>query len=271
MVNQGREVITCYPFWPTGQKNTEAPFLVSALVAGELEAGHVLRPVGDPATWQVFPELLPLLADLLARGRNVLLYEEDAARVLQVASRLRQQLPGVRLAADTFFDPRHLWLVREGALSGRLPLLVASRQMPAWFYPADAVIFNYLPGSQEEIELALPAAEQVPEVYINLREGDRQAGNLRQELAAFYRQLQQGTNNGSDLYIINYKNYHQLWYLAIFEELGLIRVESRGRNLVVRLRETAARSSLMASRRYRQLLAEQEIARNFYRQITGGR
>ncbi|KYH32355.1 single-stranded-DNA-specific exonuclease RecJ [Neomoorella mulderi] len=271
ILSQGRGIITCHPFWPAEAGAGEDSFLVSALVTGEQAAGYLLRPAGSPAIWQVFPELLPLLTELLARGQNVLLYERDAAQMLQLAARLQQELPGVRLAVDTFLDARHLWLARETALSGRLPLLVASREMPAWFYPADAVIFNYPPGSQEEIELALPAAEQVPEVYINLREGDRQPENLRRELVVFYRQLQKGTNNGSRLYIINNKGYHQRWYLAIFEELGLIRVESRGRELAIHLQEVAARCNLMASRRYRQLLAETEMARQFYRQIAGGR
>jgi len=264
-------LITCHPFWAAEAEAGEGSFLVSALVTGEQAAGHLLRPVGGPATWQVFPELLPLLTELLARGQNVLIYERDAAQTLQLGTRLQRELPGVRLAVDTYLDARHLWLVRETALSGRLPLLVANREMPAWFYPADAVIFNYPPGSQEEIELALPLAEQVPEVYISLREGDRQPENLRRELAVFYRQLQKGTNNGSRLYIINNKGYHQRWYLAIFEELGLIRVESRGRELAIHLQEVAARCNLMASRRYRQLLAETEMARQFYRQIAGGR
>ncbi|WP_258359944.1 single-stranded-DNA-specific exonuclease RecJ [Moorella sulfitireducens (nom. illeg.)] len=264
-------IITCYPFWPAGAGAGKASFLVSALVSGEKGAGYLLPPASTPATWQVIPELLPTLKELLARGQNILLYEKDAARALRLGDRLRQELPGIRLAVDTFLDARPLWLVTEAALSGRLPLLVASREMPVWFYPAGAVIFNYSPGSQEEIELALPGMEQVPEVYINLRGGDRQPEDLRRELAVFYRRLQEGTNNGNRLYIINNKGYHQRWYLAIFEELGLIRVESRGGELAVHLQEVAARRNLMTSRRYRQLLAETEKARQFYRQIAGGR
>jgi len=133
------------------------------------------------------------------------------------------------------------------------------------------VIFAYCPGSQEEVELALPPRKRALQVFISIEEGACPSPDLRQELADFYRWLQKGTNNGSDLYIINNRGYHRQWYLAIFEELGLIQVERQQRQLAVRLQPAPQRGDLQASRRYRQLAAERELAREFYRQLTGGR
>ncbi|MDN5345040.1 MAG: single-stranded-DNA-specific exonuclease [Clostridia bacterium] len=265
----GQGIITCYPFWSLDRETGPANLFISSLVPGGQGAGKMLRAASNPEHWQPFPSLLPLLAELLARGRKILIYTRDARQMLQLRARLSQELPGVRLAVDTFLDPTQLALVREGACSGQLPLLVARRDLPAWYYPADAVIFNYLPGSQEEVELALPPGDQLTEVFINLGDVVGPPPPLRQVLANYYRRLQKETNRGHGLYIINNRGYHQNWFLAIFEELGLIQVERQGRGLAVRLQEVDARSNLMASRRYRQLEAERELARRFYQQLTG--
>lgn len=132
------------------------------------------------------------------------------------------------------------------------------------------MVFTYLPDSLEEVELALPPGEKVPRVAILLAAGDRPVLDLRQELAVFYRRLQKLLGNGRGLYIVNNKGYHQLCYLAIFEELGLIQVTSRDQGLFIQPLEVETKRDLMASRRYRQLRAERELARQFRRQLPGG-
>lgn len=258
-------LITCSPFWPAEPSGGEA-LLASTLVTENLPLGQLLQPVADPATWELWPELLPSLAAGLEKGRRILIYT-TRSQFPGLVSRLAGALPGRPVAVDTYSDYQQCVLAREGALAGRLPLLVARREVPAWFYPADVVVFTYQPGSQEEVELALPSGGPLPRVAICLPAGDRPLPDLRQELAAFYRQLRHRANNGGDLYIVNNKGYHQLCYLAILEELGLIRVTTTDRGLLVRPLKVTARCDLMASRRYRQLQAERELAREFRRQL----
>ncbi|MGI9860159.1 single-stranded-DNA-specific exonuclease RecJ [Moorella naiadis] len=258
-------VITCSPFWPATSPDGEVS-LFSPLVQGNQPQGQLLQPAADPATWEFWPELLPFLTASLEQDRRILLYVTQS-QLPGMVSRLAAALPGRLVAVDTYGDYRQFLLAREGALAGRLPLLVARREVPAWFYPADLVVFTYQPGSQEEVELALPPGEQLPRVAICRPAGERPTPDLRQELAAFYRQLQRRANRGRDLYILNNKGYHQLCYLAIFEELGLIRVTATGRGLLVQPLKVTARRDLMASRRYQQLEAERELAREFQRQL----
>ncbi|TYL11080.1 hypothetical protein MTAT_23440 [Moorella thermoacetica] len=268
VLSRARGLITCSPFWPVTPAGKEA-LLASPLAAGDLPPEQLLRPAGDPAALEVWPELLPLLTAGLERGERILLYAATG-RIPWLVSWLAGALPGVPLAVDTYSDYRQFALAREGALAGRLPLLVARREVPAWFYPADLVVFTYLPDSLEEVELALPPGEKVPRVAILLAAGDRPVPDLRQELAVFYRRLQKLLGNGRGLYIVNNKGYHQLCYLAIFEELGLIQVTSRDQGLFIQPLEVETKRDLMASRRYRQLRAERELARQFRRQLPGG-
>lgn len=268
VLSRARGLITCSPFWPVTPAGKEA-LLASPLAAADLPPEQLLRPAGDPAALEVWPELLPLLTAGLERGERILLYAATG-RIPWLVSWLAGALPGVPLAVDTYSDYRQFALAREGALAGRLPLLVARREVPAWFYPADLVVFTYLPDSLEEVELALPPGEKVPRVAILLAAGDRPVPDLRQELAVFYRRLQKLLGNGRGLYIVNNKGYHQLCYLAIFEELGLIQVTSRDQGLFIQPLEVETKRDLMASRRYRQLRAERELARQFRRQLPGG-
>ncbi|WXJ87615.1 hypothetical protein MHOCP_16420 [Moorella humiferrea] len=273
LLNERRSLITCHPFWSFEAVRGREASVVSFLVQGIEEKRSLikLQPRCAPEQLMLFREPLPLLMGLLAEGQKVLLYERDGVQMVEAAKRLRGEVKDVSVAVDAFSDPRHLLLAREEALSGRMPLLIARREVPAWFYPADAVVFNYFPDSLEEVELALPLVEKTPRVYIRTLEEDWRPTDWRRELIFFYRQLKIGTGNGSRLYIMNNKGYHLRWYLAIFEELGLIQVENQGTDLAIKLIPVTGRTNLMDSRRYRQLLAETEISRQFYRQIAGGR
>lgn len=259
-------LITCSPF--CSEAIMGKSFLFSPLIAGDQERWGLLQPALN--TWNLLPDLQAILKELLERKRRVLVYERDLNNMKRLAAWLQEQFPYLNLVIDAFVDSRHLLLAHQETQSGRLPLMVARRGLPAWYYPAEAVIFNYLPSNQEEVELALPLVDQVPEVYIRTEMRDRPAIDLRRELTRFYRWIQHKASNSRGLYIFNNKGYHQRCYLAILEELDLIRVESRKEGLAINILEVSSRRDLLASRRFQQLLAEAELAYKFHQQIKAG-
>ncbi|NLW06857.1 MAG: hypothetical protein GX039_02585, partial [Clostridia bacterium] len=258
-------IIACSPFYVPAKGKQR--LLVSPFVTAEQVQGTRLQPV--LGNWQKFSDLFSTLKNLLAGCQRVLIYETDFYKIKELAAWLQQQFPDLRLTVDTYTVPRQTLLAQQEANRGRLPLLLARRGRPAWFYPADAVIFNYLPDSREEVELALPLVGQLPAVYFRIETGDRPVIDLRQELVQFYRQLQHRADNDRGLYIFNNKGYHQRCYLAILEELELARVERRSRGLAVSLLPANEKRDLLASRRFQQLCAETKLAHRFKLEITG--
>ncbi|MDK2820157.1 MAG: single-stranded-DNA-specific exonuclease [Clostridia bacterium] len=267
-------LISCSPFY-LEQEGEGSPYVYSPLVTidknSKKDEGELLQTVNNTHMWQSFTEMMPLLTELASQGKRILLYEADGFKARQIASLLREKLPGVSITVDTYVDYLHFLLVRESALSGHLQVMIARRELPPWFFPADVVIFNYLPGSQEEVELALPLTDRLPEVYIKHENKKKSEQDLRRKIAAFYRELCQKVNVNGGLYIFNKKSYHQRCYLAILEELGLVKVLKRDKGLFVHPVKVTSKQNLYDSRRYRQLLTEEQLARDLWQQLKGGR
>ncbi len=264
--NKAAGLITCSPFQYCSA--TEENYLASPLICDDQGKGNLLASVSD--AWKPISDLAAILNKLLKRNQRVLIYESNSSNIRRLIAWLRGQFPRTSPVLDTFTDFRQMLLVHQAAQSGQLPILIARRALPAWFYPAEAVIFNYLPKNQEELELALPLVEQTPEIYITTKAKSRPVVDLRRELGRFYRWIRHQVKSGQGSYIFNSKNYYQRCYLAILEELDLLQAKKNEKGFAISLLAVSTHRDLTASRRFQQLIAETKLAYKFQHKLQVG-
>lgn len=253
----GREkILSCHPFWSQGTETSHpSPYLNDRNRTLPLEG--------------TFQDLFSLLKHLLSRGEAILLYVKKREQLAYRAQWLKERFPKVKVATDTLDGAQGL-LLREESLLGNTPLLLAVRDRPPWFFPSSVVVFDYLPSSFEEIELALPPQSgSLPQIYIRTPQGKPKIMDPKRRLMELYRFLEAKTDRGRSLYIFNNKGYHLRWHLAVFEELGLIRVKSQGERLIVALKGGAGQPTLELSRRYQQMEWEFSLFRYLWQILKG--
>ncbi|SMB98847.1 single-stranded-DNA-specific exonuclease [Thermanaeromonas toyohensis ToBE] len=248
-----------------GQKGREV-WSPGAREAGrELSLGHF--------NYGFTPDPVKLAWEMASQAKRVLIYTEHPSQARRLAQLLWQRGKfKVGLDEGLIFEEK--LLLRRQALAGDLKLLVGVGWCPAWFYPAEVVLFTYLPRGKEELELALPLQEERPEVYIAahaLSKGPPLPLDPRGFLAHLYKRLQAISLRKKALYLHNNvaSNYLFRCGLNILEELRLINIAPHGEGIKVWVKGVPkSKQDLNRSWRYRQLCRDYEEVFAFWRELT---
>ncbi|MGB9661972.1 MAG: single-stranded-DNA-specific exonuclease RecJ [Moorellaceae bacterium] len=225
----------------------------------------------------VLPDPLSYAVKMAAMGKRILIYTPDrkeAGRLIQI---LEQRSTGKVLLAEGL-SPEQKALIYYGCRVGEFPLVVGIGSRPAWYYPAEVIIFTYLPQGREEMELAIPPVSKRPEVYLSahaLAKGPpaAQVHGLRPFLGRLYKRLQALARGGKEVYLHKQITGQYLLQcsLNILEELGLIECREVGQGLRIRLSSPAPeKQDLNKSWRYRQLCRDYEAVWSLWRELTEG-
>ncbi|MGI9952654.1 single-stranded-DNA-specific exonuclease RecJ [Moorellaceae bacterium AZ2] len=246
--------------------------LWSPEAGGSSPGGQPLGPGGRSAVISVDDPLRCALENA-STGKRALLYAADYLQARRLARSLRQQ--GLRVVLDEGLTVHQEVLIHHASLAGEVPLLVGVGSRPAWFYPAQTVIFAYLPRGREEMELSLPPRPARPEVYLAgrfLDQGPPKVPSLRLFLLRLYRRLAVLSPGQQGVYLHKaMKGRYLLWCgLNILEELGLIQVAEEMKGMKVRLTSgIEGKRDLYNSWRYRQLCRDYELAMDLWRELRG--
>lgn len=237
--------------------------------------GQVLSFGGEMTINGVIADPLRCALEMVAEGKRVLIYAADYGQARELARSLRQRAE-CKVVLDEGLTAEQKAIIHHGSLVGEFPLLVGIGSRPAWFYPAQVIIFAYLPHGREEMELAIPPQENRPQVYISakvLTKGPPGAQSLRPFLLSLYKRLEALTLGQKAVYLHKQIAGKYLFQcsLNILEELGLINCVEDNKGLKVWLNSSVqGKRDLNNSWRYRQLCRDCEAAFALWRELKEG-
>lgn len=249
---------------------------------GRKKGQEIWSPVAKDGGRQLSPgafdyelalDLVKLAWELASRGERVLIYTEHPAQARKMVQLLWQR-GKFKVGLDEGLTFEEKFSLRRQALAGDLRLLVGVGWCPAWFYPAEAVLFTYLPRGREEVELSLPLQTKRPRVYISARalsKGPPLPPDLRGFLGRLYKRLHDISLRKKALYLHNNvaSNYLFRCGLNILEELGLIHISYRNEGIKAWVKSTTRdKRDLNRSWRYRQICRDYEEVFALWRELT---
>ena len=249
---------------------------------GRKKGQEIWSPVAKEGGRQLYPSIfdykftsdpVKLAWEMASQDKRVLLYTEHPAQARRLVQ-LLWQCGKFKVGLDEGLTFEERFSLRRQALAGDLKLLVGVGWCPAWFYPAETVVFTYLPRGREELELSLPLQGERPEVYIAtyaLSKGPPLPLDLRAFLGRLYKRLYAITLRKKALYLHNNvaSNYLFRCSLNILEELGLIHMAHHNEGIKAWVKGTPqSKRDLNRSWRYRQLRRDYEEVFALWRELT---
>ncbi|MBE3581188.1 MAG: single-stranded-DNA-specific exonuclease RecJ [Thermoanaerobacteraceae bacterium] len=229
-------------------------------------------PAGRPGAISI-EDPISCALERASRGERTLLYAADYPQARRLARFFRQQ--GLKVVLDEGLTVHQEALVRRASLAGEVCLLVGVGSRPAWFYPAQTVVFAYLPRGREEMELSLPPQPARPQVYLGgrfLNQEPPEMSGLRPFLGRLYRRLAALTSGREGVYLDRKMlgGYLVRCGVNVLEELGLVQLTEDSRGTRVRLTAgTKEKRDLHNSWRYRQLCRDYKLAMDLWRELRG--